>query len=350
MVWHADCAKLSRSTCKLISDHINLRYVCDVCIGNESAVANIIGDKLSSIKTDYDEQFAKQNAVIESLRDSVTSLLTSHSKDNEERKNVSVQKKREVSFADMVKRQSNGPLMVIKPKDVNQKSDETKKIIKEKINPAEIPVNTIKVVSNGSVLIQCNDRNKIDECKKSLEQQLGDEYEVSLSKQRQPAFKIVGLTELLSPELLITRVKSQNKFLPSDAIFSVTELKKKDNKIFASMRCDPVVFKAIMDNGRLLVGWDSCRVYEHFSVLRCFNCCGYHHTAKECTQAMACPKCAGDHKSMDCTSEKLVCANCVAANKTMNLALCTNHACWSRDCHVYKRKVLSESRKIDYSK
>jgi CO dehydrogenase/acetyl-CoA synthase epsilon subunit len=54
-------------------------------------------------------------------------------------------------FADMVKRQSSGPLMIVKPKITNQKSDETKQIIKKKINPVVVPVNTIKSISNGSL-------------------------------------------------------------------------------------------------------------------------------------------------------------------------------------------------------
>jgi hypothetical protein len=152
-----------------------------------------------------------------------------------------------------------------------------------------------------------------------------------------------------APEILVERLKSQNPIIPNNAELTVIELKKKENKIFASLRCDAAAFKAIMSKGRVLVGWDSCRVFEHFSVLRCFKCCGYHHSAKECTNQTACPKCAGDHKSSDCTATELKCANCIAANKNFKTSLKTDHACWSRNCPVYKRKVYAETRKIRYT-
>jgi hypothetical protein len=343
-VFHAECASISRSNCKFINEHRNVKYMCDNCVDNPVPVVNIISEKLESFKQDYDDQFVKQSAAIEELKDSVANLLSNKKSNDEE------SKKEKFSFADMVKRQSNGPLMIVKPKNATQQSDETKKIIKERIDPVVVPVNTIKSVSNGSVLIQCNDSNKIEECKKSLESHLGEDYEVSVSKQRQPAFKIVGLNEMSSPEILIQRLKSQNAFIPSNAEFTITELKKKESKIFASLRCYASTFKTIMDNGKVLVGWDSCRVFEHFSVLRCFNCCGYHHSAKECTSQTACPKCAGNHKSTECSAETFSCANCIEANAKFKTTMKTDHPCWSRNCPVYKRKVSAETKKIRYEK
>jgi hypothetical protein len=347
-VFHLECVNISRSTLKIVSEHLNLRFICEKCICYMKMLSDL-NEKFDAFTKINDEKFQKQNSLIESLQKNIDGLLTSQKENNTEIKNSILQNNvAGKSFADVLKKQVDGPIVIIKPKDGGQQSDVTKKIVMEKINPMVIPVNSIRSVSKGSVVMKCQDSRSVEQCKKSIEDELGLDYEVTIPKQKLPAFKIVGLTELPSPELLLSKMKAQNSFISSDAQFTVTELKKKNNKIFASLRCDCESFKNIMANGKLLIGWDSCRVFEHFSVLRCFNCCGYHHTSKECKNKRACPKCSLDHDLKDCNVNEVKCINCVKSNERLGLSLETTHAGWSRDCAVYKRKVLSESRKIKY--
>jgi hypothetical protein len=61
---------------------------------------------------------------------------------------------------------------------------------------------------------------------------------VSVPEMKISTIKIVGLSELTSEEVLIKRMIAQNEFINSDARIDVLELKQKNNKIFASVKCD----------------------------------------------------------------------------------------------------------------
>jgi hypothetical protein len=349
-VFHMECMNVSRSALKFISENENVKWFCSEC----NAFCDLLSqfhkkiDDLIALQHDHDEKFKSHESVIELLKKNTECLLANQNIHNIDIKNSILNNNVKKTFADVLKRQKDDPVVVVKPKSAGQKSEVTQKFVKENIDPSVIPVKNVRSVSNGSVVIHCQDRSKIDECKKSIESRLGSEYEVVIPEKRQPSVKIVGLSEIMSEEVLITKMKAQNPFIPSDSVIKVTELKKKNDKIFASFSCDALCFKKIIDNERLLVGWDSCRVYEHFKILRCFNCSGYHHTAKECKNKRSCPRCSLDHELSECKSELEKCVNCCSANGLLKLSLCTSHASWSRDCPVYKKKLNMSARKVNY--
>ena len=62
------------------------------------------------------------------------------------------------------------------------------------------------------------------------------------------------------------------------------------------------------------------------TVIQCFKCQQFGHTAQKCTNEMICLKCGGDHESKSCSSTTLYCANCRG-----------NHAACSRSCPSLKK-------------
>jgi hypothetical protein len=354
-VYHLSCANLSRSTFKIISETVNVQWLCNECIQKNEMVSKINDNvqNLFVIVNKYEEKFERQESLIKSLSAKIDGMITVQSNNNNDIKKTLLKQnaeKNNISFADVLKKQNIEPVVVIKPKDVRQKSEETKKIVKEKIDPMQVLVNSVKAVAKGCVVIKCQDKNNIEECKKAIETKMGGDYEVTIPKQKNPSVKIVGLSEVTTKEKLVERIKAQNTFLDINATIDIIEFKEKRNKVFASFTCDALSFENIMKMGKLVVGWDRCRVYENFRVLRCFKCSGYHHTANECKNKYACPKCAQEHEITKCESSEKMCINCVTANQTMNLNFSTAHTSWDRDCPVYQRKINSEVRKINYTK
>jgi hypothetical protein len=105
-----------------------------------------------------------------------------------------------------------------------------------------------------------------------------------------------------------------------------------------------------MEKERIIVGWDRYRVYELFQTVRCFNCSGFRHIAKECRHNVACPKCAGSHKLSECQSSEVKCINCVTTNENLDMNFNVSHSAWHRDCPVFVRKINTEMKKNEYAK
>lgn len=93
----------------------------------------------------------------------------------------------------------------------------------------------------------------------------------------------------------------------------------------------------LLKNRRIRPGWSSCRIERKVSPLRCFNCCKYGHTAKECKNASRkniCWKCGElDHKAVECINEER-CHECEVSG----------HRADSSKCPTY-RKMLEVIRR-----
>lgn len=116
------------------------------------------------------------------------------------------------------------------------------------------------------------------------------------------------------------------------------------------MEVDGKTFSNLLNAGRVLIDFDSCRVLEDVYVMRCFNCCQYHHRSKECKNKTACQKCGEEHETSKCTSVILQCVNCKIAVETFKVNLEVGHAAYDKNCPMLKRKMNVARRMISYNK
>lgn len=253
------------------------------------------------------------------------------------------------TYAEKLK--SNGPVVLIKPKDINQKSETTKKEVKDKINPIDNRINSIRTAAKGAIIVECRDVKASEQLKSSAVQKLGINYDVDLPKKRKPKFKICGMSDKLTDDEILNFIIKQNEYLKaSDDLKVLKTFERIDsykNKTYqAILETGSTAYKKIMDAEKLFIKWDSCRVFEQISVTRCFKCLGFNHFSKDCTKETKCKKCAENHPSSECNSDVIKCVNCVWHNEKLNLQLDTKHDAFSRDCEVLQRKYSHERRKV----
>lgn len=105
------------------------------------------------------------------------------------------------------------------------------------------------------------------------------------------------------------------------------------------IQVDGETFKKLMNEKKIFVGWDRCRVTECVDLLRCYNCSGFQHKSSECKRTKACPRCAENHDLKECKQEKRECANCKFAVHTYHLKLNVDHEAWSPECPTFLRKL-----------
>lgn len=191
------------------------------------------------------------------------------------------------SYADKLK-ENCGPVVLITPVDTNQKSDETKKIIKSKVNPSDNQISAMRKAAKGAVVIECKDMISGKKLESEAKSSMGENYKVEIPKRRNPKFKICGMSEKLSADEIILRLINQNDFLNQDDEFKVINISEMTRNKFeryqAIMETKPATYNKLMTNEKVYIKWDRCYINEYVQVTRCFKCLGFKHHAAICTK------------------------------------------------------------------
>jgi Zinc knuckle len=354
------CAKLTIEECDLIEKN-RLVYVCPPCKKKHASIIfprrdsvsdfeenaqNMPIEKLLEAQNELREDVRKMTKIIEEMQekisvfDSVIARFEKVAENFEKPQEKSEQKpirKQKVSYASIV--QNNKPVVIVRPKNAEQLGAETINQIKSVFDPVANNINGVKSVSKGGVVIMCNDLESINRCREEISEKLGDEYEVNVSKQKKPLLKIWGLSDIIEKEELVQRLKKQNECVLESADLNIVTIKRNPRGVMCLLEADQQTHESLLAVGRVLIGWDSCRVYQHIDILRCFKCSQFGHIAANCRNQLCCAKCCGDHDGLDCDSDNVKCVNCVGANERLKLNLDVNHASFSLKCPSYQRKV-----------
>lgn len=250
-----------------------------------------------------------------------------------------------VTYADKVK--NSEPVIVIVPKNSTQKCDETKTDLANNISPSKLNIDTIRRAAKGAIVVQCQDQQSSTLLKETTGT-LSEKYDIKTPAQRKPRLKIVNMSDEPNNNV-VEQIRKQNKFVSADAKLLVVKTLKHTRNDSTNytliIETDIDTFNTIIKQEKLSIGWDRCRVFEHFYVSRCYKCLGFNHSAKVCTKKQACIKCGGEHERKDCTSETMKCINCVNAMSRLNIELDVDHEAYSTDCTVWKRRMEREQQR-----
>ena len=253
------------------------------------------------------------------------------------------------TFAQIVDSRS---AVVITPKEPLQAGKSTKSEAFSKINPADssISINRVRSRKDGGIVVGCRNSEDVKKFCDLAKNRLAENFVVREVHTPQPKIKIVGITEELSEEELIQCLKIQNEpYICSDSDCKILKFwhTKNNNHIFqAIVELDIATYKRLLEkisehhDKRLLVGYDSCVMYDALEPTRCFNCSGFNHTSKNCNTKKACPKCSQEHDLSDCESSALKCINCLNnSSSSSNSTITVGHAALDKNCPIYKNKL-----------
>lgn len=345
------CMKISRTDYRALCDSESLIWSCEIC--------KDILPKIFKYLEDIKNELCNQKHLVESHEKTLKEIVDI-CKTNKLSEEVADEIKKVIraenvgktnSYADVLK--VNDPVVVIVPKDVEQKSSVTKKLIKDKIDPADNNVSGIRSGANGSVVVECKSKAATEQFKEQAVSKLGDQYLIKLPEQRKPKLKIINIHEKLSDEVIVANIKKQNEFINPEADIKVVKINETKRGRYTDyaiiIETDSKTFADIVSREKLSIGWDKCKVFEHIQVYRCYKCLGFNHQAKDCKSTKKCKWCSEEHKEEDCKSDVQKCVNCVWANKNLKLDLDVNHHAYSKDCEVLANKIDRERKKINFS-
>ena len=119
--------------------------------------------------------------------------------------------------------------------------------------------------------------------------------------------KLVGVNDKHEPKSALLALKNQN-FIECDTdsfkILHIHQIRQKNTYIIY-IESSPKFFDKFISQDFMYIKWQKCRLYEDLNLGRCFNCNGYGHSAKICTNETSCAHCAGDHSTITCTNKNL---------------------------------------------
>lgn len=270
------------------------------------------------------------------------------------------------SYSETVKEKKKENIIIIKP-NVQQESEATKKLIKEKVDIKNMAMGITKLRkgSKGTVILGCETGEEIEKLKTTVQAKLGENFKVTESPQIKPKIKIVNIDEediQLDDNDLIDTIKKQNQVTTNKEthmriVKKITKEKRNYNNQAVRrggaegvviMEADERTHELMLNKGKINIGWKKCPVFNHINVKRCFKCWGYFHIAKNCTRNETCHKCAGKHKAVECKVSKKKCVNCMFKVQTYNLKINDEHDALDPECPTYKRAIQEERKRAGW--
>lgn len=336
--FHVKCTSVAPNALKYINASKNLVFVCNGCLQFSPEVLNQKYDTIVELMKEILSSVKSENNELKTKVDNLTNKSWSQKSDEN----------KTLTLSDIIKTGSKS-CVLIKPKKNDQKSDETKTEIKEKINPADISINGIRKVGRGAIVVECTSKEASEKLIKKVSDNLSESYDIKETESKKPKLKIIGLSTKDEDRTIENFIKTQNTGLENADIKVIKVFENKQKNGFnCIIQVDGETFKKLMSDKRIFIGWDRCRIIECVDILRCYNCSGFQHKSSECKRVKACPRCSENHDVKECTGIKSECANCKFAMQTYKLPLNCDHEAWSAECPTFLRRLNMQRRKITY--
>ena len=226
------------------------------------------------------------------------------------------------SYAEIVKKPlnqnpiQNKHVIYVQSKDNDITVPQLKEKIKSKIDPkrCKIGIKNMRFVKRG-LIIECNDNNECEKLKNEINNNLKD-CDAKIPEKRLPRMVIYGISKDMNAEEIINSIIEQNKQI-KDEIKDENDLKfkffmktKSDNYQNAIIEVKPYIRKIMLLKYKLFVGFNCCKTNDFVRILQCFNCYGYGHLTRECTNEKVCSNCSESHDYRECHSNHYKCLNC----------------------------------------
>lgn len=337
-----------------VNNNINTRSTTrNVKESDSCAVLNDMFDTLKNVLLELNkqsEQLKRHEKLLNEIKVCVDSDKDVHSGLSEQiKKIIENDGSTKETYANKIKQKE--PPIVIAPKSIGQKSEVTKKAVKDIIDPVQSGISGIRNAAKGAIILECKNKESSSKLKDEVIQKLGKNYNVNIPELKNPRFKICSMTEKLNEETIIENIKQQNDFVSPTATFKIIKLleakKAHYTEYMAIVETDPNSFESIIANEKINIGWDRCKVFKHIYISRCYKCLGFSHSASDCNKQQACINCGGEHLIKDCTKIEPNCVNCSWAVKNLNMKLDVNHRSLSNICPVLLKKKEREQNKIN---
>ncbi|KAK9737900.1 hypothetical protein QE152_g10327 [Popillia japonica] len=174
----------------------------------------------------------------------------------------------------------------------------TKEEIQKNIKPQSLEVGIVgfKGTKSGGVVIECKSKEDSEKLKNAADKKIKKKYNIKVPELVNPSVKILDIEDSFTEKELEDYILKQNAFLKHEDLVLKIKISRKmktkymlkikisrkmKTKYMAVMEVDPLTHTRILNEGKLSIGWSTCRVFDYIRVFRCFRCWGFDHRASE---------------------------------------------------------------------
>ena len=166
------------------------------------------------------------------------------------------------------------------------------------------------------IIVQRKDETRLENLKNLIEstETLKDSSQLTKPQPRKLKIIIFGAprTPPLSKQKDTNPTNELNEYLRDFVTPALTKLLHKEinndaYRLIVSIKADRDSSHLVLElqedarqllyTGKILIGFNNCRIERYINIVRCFNCQSYHHTANNCKYPTSCGVCGGNHKT-----------------------------------------------------
>lgn len=81
------------------------------------------------------------------------------------------------------------------------------------IDPSTLQINRSRNLAGGGIALACSTSLASKQLQQTAQEKLSENYEIQLTELKKPKIKIIGMSEELSAEEIVLKMKAQNDFL-----------------------------------------------------------------------------------------------------------------------------------------
>ena len=235
--------------------------------------------------------------------------------------------------------------VVISSKDRTAKTtvDDIKKEVTANLGAKKIRISRVKPLANGAIVETVTEED-INLIKASLEK--SSIFTTGEVKRRNPKIIILGVKDKYEEDLIKKEIQEETGLETSKEIFVPAKIGKGEAKHWV-VQLPPHAWRHLMSRQRLYVGWQSYKVDNYITPLRCFKCQRFGHLTKYCrAEKETCANCGEEgHLRETCKtkSEEHKCASCYKFKKVSK-----QHKTGDRKCPEYIRALELERSRTNY--
>lgn len=195
----------------------------------------------------------------------------------------------------------------------------------------------------NTLIIKAETDTETEEILKAIEniETLKEAIEITIKYENTKKIIILGIPQTIDEENIKNQIKQNLGSITTD--INTIKTMQRPNAITYQLvlELDDQDAKILIRQGRIKLGFNSCRVLPYLPIIRCGKCQTYGHTEEKCTQKPLCRYCACNHGKRVCYfknyPEQHKCINCYGSPNYFP------HDAASPDCPEFQRQIQARN-------
>lgn len=227
-----------------------------------------------------------------------------------------------------INKPSQYAILITNKNDTNNETDlnTLMETITKSINPSEfgLNINCIRTTQQKDLCIELRNKKDTETLISAIEsiQSLSDKINIRQTNKKNPRIILLNTPTYLNEKQIFKYIYNQNSeikntFETTDFAESckiITKFRKKngdESHRHVVVSVPPRVKNLLIKLQNISLDWAVVRVDDYIPLLRCYNCCGFNHLAKDCKAALSCSHYGDRHNYKNCpnTEKQPTCVN-----------------------------------------